>query len=101
PFRIEYEEVNVGMLSRFGANAEANADAMRGMKITRTHKPVKVLGEGDLGVALTVEASSFTKAAIAKIESAGGTVRWLDGPPPTAEERAAMPEKRAKKNAKI
>jgi large subunit ribosomal protein L15 len=100
PFRIEYEEVNVGMLGGFAANTDITAETLRGVRILRTHKPVKVLGEGELAVALMVEASSFSKSAIAKIVAAGGSIRWVDGPPPTPEELAALPEKRAKKNAK-
>ena len=54
----------------------------------RTGKPLKVLGEGDISAALTVEAARFSKSAIAKIEAAGGSVRWLNGEPePKPEER--------------
>jgi large subunit ribosomal protein L15 len=100
PFRIEYEEVNVSAFSSFAANTEVSGDTLRNLRILRTQKPFRVLGDGQLTVALTVEATSFTKSAIAKIVAAGGSVRWAEGPPPTVEELAAMPEKRAKKNAK-
>lgn len=81
PFRVEYEEVNVGSLSRFSAGSEVTAATMGEARVTRTSKPVKILGDGELAVALTVEATSFTKSAKQKIEAAGGSVRWLNGEP--------------------
>ncbi len=63
PFRVDYEEVNVGLLARFPAGAEVNADTLKSSRLVRTSRPVKILGTGDLSVALTVEASSFSKAA--------------------------------------
>ena len=81
PFRVDYEEVNVGMLAGFAAGAEVNAESLAAARLVRTGKLVKVLGNGDLSAALTVEAASFSKSARAKIEAAGGSVRWLNGEP--------------------
>jgi large subunit ribosomal protein L15 len=81
PFRIDYEEVNVGMLAQFAAGTEVNGAALAAVRLVRTGKPVKVLGEGEISAALTVEAASFSKSARAKIEAAGGSVRWLNGEP--------------------
>jgi large subunit ribosomal protein L15 len=41
---------------------------------------VKILGQGDLGVKLSVSAHSFSKSAVEKIEGAGGSVTWLKPP---------------------
>ena len=38
---------------------------------------VKVLGDGDLEVALTVRAHKFTRTAAQKIEAAGGKIEQL------------------------
>lgn len=86
PFRVDYEEVNVGQLAAFKAGAEVNAGTLRAARLLRTSRPVKVLGEGDLAVALTVEADSFSKSARAKIEAAGGSVRWIGGEPPAEQD---------------
>ena len=83
PFRIDYEEVNVASLARFSAGTEVTSAVLGESRVTRTGKPVKVLGDGELSVALTVEAASFTKSAKEKIEAAGGSVRWLNGEPST------------------
>jgi len=89
PFRVDYEEVNVGQLGAFKAGAEVDGDALRAARLLRTSKPVKVLGEGELSIALTVEADSFSKSARAKIEAAGGSVRWIGGEPPAEDEGEA------------
>src|SRR6185295_7082424 len=89
PFRVDYEEVNVGALSRFDAGTTVTAESLKSVRLTRTGRPLKVLGSGDLSVALTVEAASFSKSAKSKIEAAGGSVHWLNGEPATAEEKAA------------
>ena len=41
--------------------------------ITTKNGPLKVLGDGELKVALKVKAAAFTKTAQAKIEAAGGS----------------------------
>ncbi len=99
PFRVDYEEVNVGALSVFAAGTEVNEEALRTARLARTGRPVKVLGEGELSVALTVEAASFSKSARDKIQAAGGSVRWLNGEPPAEEEapaEAPKPKRAAK-----
>jgi large subunit ribosomal protein L15 len=96
PFRVAYEEVNVGQLARFGAGATVDIEALRAAGIVRNGKPVKVLGDGELSVALTVEADRFSKSARSKIETAGGSVRWINGEPAPEEPEEAPKPKRGK-----
>jgi large subunit ribosomal protein L15 len=78
PFRKEFREVNVRDLEAFPAGASVGPEEFETMGILRGHKgPVKVLGEGDLGVRLTVRAHKFSKGARQKIEAAGGTVEEI------------------------
>jgi len=78
-FRIEYAEVNLGSLaSRFPAGSEVTPEALlQAGVIKNLRKPVKVLGQGDLGEALTVHAHKFSAAAREKIEAAGGKVEVI------------------------
>jgi large subunit ribosomal protein L15 len=99
PFRVDYEEVNVGDLASLGAGAEVTPETLRGARILRTKRPVKVLGNGDITVALTVEADRFSKSAREKIEAAGGTVRWVNGEPPPREPKQRKAP--AKSEAKV
>jgi large subunit ribosomal protein L15 len=73
-FKTEYVIVNVASLAeRFEAGATVDTDALiaKGL-IKNSRKPVKVLGNGAIEVALTVKASHFSKSASAKLEAAGG-----------------------------
>ena len=74
-FRVEYEPVNVEALGRFDSGATVTIETLRQAGLVKSSRlPVKVLGTGDLAVALTVEADRFSASAKAKIESAGGKV---------------------------
>jgi len=98
PFRVDYEEVNVAALAAFSAGDAVTVEALRERRLVRTSRPVKILGEGDLGVALNVTADSFSKSAREKIEKAGGSVTWIGGEPvaESEPEPAAVPEKKAR-----
>jgi large subunit ribosomal protein L15 len=77
PNKEEYAIVNVSTLSVFEAGSEVTPDVLRDRGLIRHRGRVKVLAEGDLDRALNVKAHSFSKAAVSKIESAGGTVEML------------------------
>lgn len=101
PFRVDYEEVNLSKLAGFAAGSMVTVDALREARLVQSDRPVKILGNGDLSAALTVEADSFSKSAQSKIEAAGGNVRWIGGAPePEAAEEPAAPKRGAAKNAK-
>ena len=77
-FRVEYEPVNVGQLAKLPANSAVNPDSLRASGIVKSARlPVKVLGDGELSVALTVEVDRVSASARAKIEAAGGSVSEL------------------------
>jgi len=77
-FRKEYLTVNVERLNQFAAGTVVTPESLRdaGM-LHKGHLDVKVLGNGDLKVALTVRAHKFTEAAARKIQEAGGTAEVL------------------------
>ena len=72
-FGTEYTTVNVKDLNRFEAGTEVTPEllAEAGM-IKQVKDGVKILGDGELNVALTVKADKFTNSAVEKIEAAGG-----------------------------
>ncbi len=68
-----YTIVNVESLSSLPANTEVTLAALLEHGIVTTNDgPLKILGNGELNVALTVKAAAFTKSATQKIEAAGG-----------------------------
>ena len=109
-FKVHYEVVNVGQIAAYAeagrlgtakpptVNAEtlAQAGLIRG-----DGKPLKVLGEGEVGVNLFVAADAFSASARAKIEAAGGFVQLLAPEvPETPEGEAREPKgKKAKAQA--
>jgi large subunit ribosomal protein L15 len=79
PFRTFTHPVNLRQLSgRFESGAEVTPQALVAAGILRTLRhPVKILGEGEIDVPLTVSAHGFSAGARSKIEAAGGTVVLL------------------------
>ncbi len=73
-----YTIINVSKLNSLPANSEVTLESlMEAGLITSNDGPLKVLGDGELSVALTVKAAAFTKSAKAKIEAAGGSCQDL------------------------
>jgi large subunit ribosomal protein L15 len=67
--------VNVKALARFAAGAEVDAAALADAGLVRSvGAPVKLLGSGDLKVALKVRVSAVSDSARKKVEAAGGSV---------------------------
>lgn len=72
-FAKEYAIVNLKDLARFEAGSVVTPELLKEAGvISRMKDGVKVLGEGELTAALTVQAHAFSQSAIAKIEAAGG-----------------------------
>ena len=94
PFRTSNEIVNLEQLAeRFEAGAEVTpATLVAAGLLKHTREPVKVLGRGELSVALTVSAHAFSASARQKIEAAGGCVTVLDRGPRRPRPRAAAPD---------
>ncbi len=71
----QYTIINVGRLNGLPAKTEVTlASLMQAGIVTSNDGSLKILGDGELTVALTVKAAAFTKSAKEKIESAGGSV---------------------------
>jgi large subunit ribosomal protein L15 len=78
PTTKEFSVVNVEMLNAFAAGETVTPELLRskGM-VRRAAGEVKVLGDGDLKIALTVQAHAFSASAKEKIAAAGGKVEQL------------------------
>ena len=80
-FRIEYNVVNLERLAALGETT-ITPDVLRKAGVISTQHPVKILGNGELTVALTVHAHKFSKSAAEKIQKAGGKAVVLGGAVP-------------------
>jgi large subunit ribosomal protein L15 len=78
-WRTQWETVNVGRLAELNVDGPITPEllAQHGL-IRSTRFPVKILGNGELGAAVTVHAHGFSKSARELIEQAGGTVETLE-----------------------
>ncbi len=70
-FRTEYTIVSLEKLAGLGETT-INPDVLRKAGVIKGKAPVKVLGDGELKTAITVQAHKFSKAAQEKITKAGG-----------------------------
>jgi large subunit ribosomal protein L15 len=75
-FRKEFNIVSVERLALLGETT-INPDVLRKAGVIKAKLPVKILGDGELTVALTVSAHKFSKSAQEKITKAGGKVEVL------------------------
>ncbi len=101
PFKIDYEIVNIGGITRLiemgvlesgempgskkskaaPAAITVNQEILRASGLVRSlNKPMKVLGHGDIPVAIFLVADAVSGSARTKIEAAGGTVSLLEVP---------------------
>lgn len=70
----EFTVVNVEKLNGLSKNTEVTLESLMDAGIvTANDGPLKILGNGDLTVALNVKAAGASKSAIQKIEAAGGS----------------------------
>ena len=74
PFRVEFQVVNVGRLAELFPNGgDVTVADLVEVGAVRDGSLVKVLGSGDVSVALKVSANAFSGSAKAKLEAAGGS----------------------------
>jgi large subunit ribosomal protein L15 len=71
--RKEYAIINLEELGRFAAGTEVTPELLSETGIVKDPKHgIKVLGDGELTVSLTVKANKFSQSAVDKIQAAGG-----------------------------
>jgi len=75
-FRKEYNIVSLERLAALGETT-VTPDVLRKAGVIKTKLPVKILGDGQLKAAITVQAHKFSKSAQEKITKAGGKVEVL------------------------
>ena len=75
PFKVEFQVVNLDRITElFPEGGDVDVASLVERGAVRKGHPVKVLGQGDLGVKVSVTADAFSASAKDKIEAAGGSV---------------------------
>jgi large subunit ribosomal protein L15 len=78
PNKVEFQVVNVAQLATlFPEGGTVGVDELVAAGAVRKNLPVKVLGNGEIGVTLQVSAHAFSDVAKSKIAAAGGSVTEL------------------------
>ena len=74
PFKVEFQVVNLDKINDlFPAGGAVSVEDLVEKGAVRKGQPVKVLGQGDISVAVQISANAFSTSAKEKIEAAGGT----------------------------
>ncbi len=79
-FRKEFNIVSLERLVALGAELHAAAitpEVLRKAGVIKAKHPVKILGDGEITIAITVHAHKFSKSAQEKITKAGGKIEVL------------------------
>ena len=82
--RVAYDAINLSRLAalaeegRIGSGSEITPETLKAAGVSGKNGRIKVLGDGDLSVALTIHAHAFSKSAREKIEAAGGSATVVD-----------------------
>jgi large subunit ribosomal protein L15 len=74
PSKVEFQVVNLAMLAKlFPEGGEVTISDLIDKGAVRKGHPVKVLGQGDISVAVAVSANAFSETARGKIVASGGS----------------------------
>ena len=75
PAKVEYQVVNLAMLQKlYPTGGDVTTSDLVAKGAVRKGLPVKILGQGDINVAVSVSADAFSATARDKIVAAGGSV---------------------------
>jgi len=78
PFRVEYQIVNLDRLSAlYPGGGDVSVDDLVAKGAVRKGRPVKILGSGEINVAVTVNVHAFSESAKQKIAAAGGATTTI------------------------
>lgn len=78
PNEVTYQVVNVAALQRlFPKGGNISVADLVAAGAVRKGQPVKVLGQGDISVAIQVQANAFSASAQSKIAAAGGSIEKI------------------------
>lgn len=74
PNKVDFQVVNVATINKlFPEGGDVTVEDLVAKGAVRSGQPVKVLGQGEISVAVTVTANKFSSSARDKIDAAGGS----------------------------
>jgi large subunit ribosomal protein L15 len=80
-WKERFNIVNLEQLAGLEANSNVTPESLLEQGVVRdTNLPIKVLGDGEISVALNISAHKVSEGARQKIEAAGGSVSIIETP---------------------
>ena len=74
PNKVDFQVVNVATINKlFPEGGDVTVSDLVAKGAVRSGQPVKVLGQGEISVAVTVTANKFASSARDKLDAAGGS----------------------------
>jgi len=93
-FRTEYTIINLERLADLG-ESNITYDFLVERGLAGKNDLIKILGDGELKSALSVQAHKFSKSAEEKITKAGGKAELIGGAVAALEPKASKPQSKA------
>ena len=91
-FKKDFQLVNLGTLNSAGLSGEITPETLvKAGLIGTVKKRVKILGQGEISVSLTILADGFSESAKKKIEAAGGACNLREKLPSKVAKKAEAP----------
>ncbi|MGE4291893.1 MAG: 50S ribosomal protein L15 [Desulfovibrio sp.] len=79
PFRVEYAAINLGrLIEAFEGKNEISLEDIYERGLCKLGAPVKILANGEVSSAVTIEAHRFSASAAEKIAKAGGIAKSIE-----------------------
>jgi len=79
PFKVRYKPINLDrLLAVFEGASMISLEDIYARGLARRGALVKILGQGEVSAAVTVEAHTFSSSAAEKIQRAGGQAKALE-----------------------
>ncbi len=76
--RVRYAEVNLDALKELKAGTEVTPELLKEAGLLKGgNRPIKIMGRGEIAVALKIKAHKVTEGARQKIEKAGGSIETI------------------------
>jgi large subunit ribosomal protein L15 len=77
--RVESQVVNLSrIVEKYAAGEEVNPESLRAKHLVRRSGRIKILGTGEIGIALKITAHAISAKAREMVEKAGGTVSIIE-----------------------
>ena len=93
-FRTEYQVINLERLAELGEK-NITPELLVKSGLAGKNDLIKILGDGELKSALTIQAHKFSKSAQEKIEKAGGKIELIGAPAAATTEAKDEPKSKA------